>query len=97
VVNALRALGEALAAAGRAPEAVTALREAVALGERELGPDRLETARAELTLGLTLAGEEATAAEGRAHLAAAVRRLEALGRGWWAEVAQGRRLLADAA
>jgi serine/threonine-protein kinase len=95
MVTALQALGETLVDAGRVEEGIAKLREAVALGEGDVGPDRLQTARADLALGLVLARHGGPVDEWRARLRAAVRRLEAHGRGWWREVAQARRLLAE--
>jgi tetratricopeptide (TPR) repeat protein len=96
VVTAMRARGEALAAAGRLGEAVATLREAVALGERALGPARVETARADLLLGLALVRSEATRREGRDRIGSALRRIDALGRGSLPEAAAARAILSVA-
>jgi tetratricopeptide (TPR) repeat protein len=93
---ALQLLGEVLALAGRRDEALAQLRAASALAERELGSERLLTARVDLDLGMLLLSSEEPdlREEGRARTTDAVARIERLGRGWLPEAARARGALA---
>jgi serine/threonine protein kinase len=87
---------QVLSLAGREEEAEQRLREAVNLGERELGRDALATSLADLDLArhLLASADAGELADGRSRAADAIARLERLGRGWLPQVSRARQTLA---